>query len=39
MKIRLQDIDLTPEPILIVNGGGDDGCKTSHGCLLSEAPR
>src|SRR5262249_6648097 len=32
MKIRLQDIDLTPEPILIVNGGGDDRCETSHGC-------
>jgi hypothetical protein len=35
MKIRLHNIDLPAEPILIVNGGGNDRCKTSHGCLLS----
>src|SRR5262245_28080616 len=34
-KIRLYDIDLMAEPILIVNGGGDYRCTTSHWCLLS----
>src|SRR5262245_13451345 len=39
MKIRLDNIDLTPEPILIVNSSRDDRGKISHGCLLHEAPR
>jgi hypothetical protein len=39
MKIRLDNIDLTPEPILIANGGRDDRGKIRHGCLLHKAPR
>jgi hypothetical protein len=38
LKIRLHNIDLTAEPILIVKGGGDDRCKTRHGCLLLSGP-